>query len=408
MGGGVSGLWLALRALRQGTPTRILSIGPFGGYASTKNQGWLHSGALYALNEAFELALACRRGTAEVQSLCRGAQPSLIAPHVKGAFVPENAQQMEAVKIRLDAAGIPFSVRAMADVRDADLLCSGNPDHDVLVTDDYAIDTQLLIRRLIAEIRRSGGEIVTAGTVDRMRHQRGLWTIDLDCGSVSSETVVLALGAGLPAFLRNHLPSVAGPEYVVTRSRVLAIGCASFNTIVVPLAPGSPTVVPIWHAGEVKGITICIPYDNEVERCYELSEGHPAMTEKTIDYCTDMLPGLRHQLQSKRPEMGMYTCQKLMLEGESGGQESARLHKVDTLTEGLYSLYSGKMSAAPVAAAACLSKLRSDGVILTADYPNVSDDDEYDEPTRISERPAISIVDRREARKGLSKSARRE
>ena len=48
VGGGVSGLSIAVRLSQSGLPVTLLESGRLGHAASTKNQGWLYSGAWYA------------------------------------------------------------------------------------------------------------------------------------------------------------------------------------------------------------------------------------------------------------------------------------------------------------------------------------------------------------------------
>ena len=48
MGSGAAGLWLAHELTRRGYSVAVLDRQPFCGFASTRNQGWLQSGALYA------------------------------------------------------------------------------------------------------------------------------------------------------------------------------------------------------------------------------------------------------------------------------------------------------------------------------------------------------------------------
>src|SRR5712692_185855 len=47
LGGGVGGLWLQLELSNRGFHTIVVDHKHLGAFASTRNQGWLHSGAFY-------------------------------------------------------------------------------------------------------------------------------------------------------------------------------------------------------------------------------------------------------------------------------------------------------------------------------------------------------------------------
>ncbi|WP_174187364.1 FAD-dependent oxidoreductase [Nocardia barduliensis] len=160
VGGGVSALWLALYAARSGLATTLVGIDRFGGYASTGNQGWLHSGALYAMNGAHELAAACRAGAEEVLRAADRAG-ALTSPDVVGAFVPGDDRQLDEGIRGLRTSRIAFDVRDISEVRDAYLLYPDDKVRKVVVTGDRAIDTQLLIREMIEQVAGHGGRVAT-------------------------------------------------------------------------------------------------------------------------------------------------------------------------------------------------------------------------------------------------------
>lgn len=67
LGGGCAGLWLAYELSARGLSCVVIDgeHGPgdgFAGYASTRNQGWLQSGALYVALGQLDTALECMRG----------------------------------------------------------------------------------------------------------------------------------------------------------------------------------------------------------------------------------------------------------------------------------------------------------------------------------------------------------
>src|SRR2546428_8662971 len=78
IGGGIMGWILAVELTKRGILCKIIDIDPPGGYASTGNQSWMQSGALYLAKPVPDevTAEACRKGyhsrseehTSELQS----------------------------------------------------------------------------------------------------------------------------------------------------------------------------------------------------------------------------------------------------------------------------------------------------------------------------------------------------
>ncbi|MGY1900700.1 NAD(P)/FAD-dependent oxidoreductase [Nocardia gipuzkoensis] len=361
VGGGVSALWLALHAARSGIPTTLVGVDRFGGYASTGNQGWLHSGALYAMNGAHDLAAACRSGAEEVLRSAHSTGAGLTSPDVVGAFIPGDEQQLDEGIRRLRTSRIDFDVRDISEMPDAYFLYPGDRRRKVVVTGDRAIDTRLLVQEMLAQVARHGGRVGICRSPVRLAEAKSGWTVEAENELLSAEAVVLALGAGLPGFLSEQLPHLSLPAYRVTRSRVIAMAVPKLNTIVVPPTVGSPAIVPIWHGGKIRGVTICTLADNDAGSG-DPADFDPSDAYQLVDYYAHSIPGLARLLGRGNLHIGMYGCQKLHMSGDEG-TESLRLYKLDNYAPGLYGFYAGKMSSAPVAAAACLDRLVTDGII---------------------------------------------
>ncbi|WP_174187365.1 hypothetical protein [Nocardia barduliensis] len=165
----------------------------------------------------------------------------------------------------------------------------------------------------------------------------------------------------MPGFLSEQLPQLSIPEYRVTRSRVIAMAAPELRTIVVSPTVGSPAVVPIWHGGKIRGVTICILADNDADSGIS-GDFTPDDVYRVMDSCANTVPGLARLAERRASTLAMYGCQKLHMSGDEG-TESLRLYKLDSYAPGLYGFYAGKMSSAPVAAAACLDRLVTDELI---------------------------------------------
>lgn len=81
IGGGCTGLWVSYELARFGSPAVVLEYGPFAQYASQRNQGWLHTGSLYAASvsenpdrdgtEMFHLARTCLQASVRLRRFAK-------------------------------------------------------------------------------------------------------------------------------------------------------------------------------------------------------------------------------------------------------------------------------------------------------------------------------------------------
>jgi glycerol-3-phosphate dehydrogenase len=79
VGGGIAGLSAAVRLAQAGLPVTLLESSQLGAAASTRNQGWLHSGGLYALDSP-EYARTCYASLGETLKFCPGCLEPQIEP----------------------------------------------------------------------------------------------------------------------------------------------------------------------------------------------------------------------------------------------------------------------------------------------------------------------------------------
>jgi glycerol-3-phosphate dehydrogenase len=79
VGAGAAGLWTAHRLTGAGARVLVLHAPHRDGYSSTRNQGWLHSGALYAVFRAPGVTRECIAGSRIVLDFAERHDRSLIA-----------------------------------------------------------------------------------------------------------------------------------------------------------------------------------------------------------------------------------------------------------------------------------------------------------------------------------------
>ncbi|MEW1735600.1 FAD-dependent oxidoreductase [Nocardia beijingensis] len=343
IGGGAAALWLTRLAAGAGLRTALLTAGPLGSHASTRNQSWLHSGGFYAAYGAWGLARQCADGSADVRALARDV-PELLARPSRGVFLAADPDHAASVFARLSTAGIEH--RPLSEDRWA------RPGFDVA---DCAVDTCLLLEVLLDDSIRRGATVVPGLLDDPPTRIGERWLLRAGDVEIQARYVVLALGAGLPRYLRAWRLNEYAPDYVVTRTRVLVLPNLMIEKPIIPLFDAGPTVVPVWHRGRHHGATICLPFDNTTadEETDERSE-----IGSLLDKCVERLPDLASWLTSAvRADGALYRCEKLLVAGQYDGTEASRSYRVDQLSEGLVAFYAGKFTTASVGAREVLRAL---------------------------------------------------
>ena len=105
VGGGFAGLSIATRLAQSGLPVTLLEAGQLGIDASTRNQGWLHSGAFFA-REHPQLARQCHESLRQTLKFCpESIEPG--SPEMLYVFSKTTSQRAEWMSA-WDAAEIPY------------------------------------------------------------------------------------------------------------------------------------------------------------------------------------------------------------------------------------------------------------------------------------------------------------
>lgn len=178
VGGGISGLAVSLRLVQAGLPVTLLEASELGSAASTRNQGWLHSGAIYA-RESVEYARACYASQMQTLEFCPNCAEPQIPPMVYLFSRPD--AQVKAWTSAWEKAEIPHQEVPVEQVyRDLPGLCPGSIQHAFQLP-DRAFRPHFLLAELAAAAQNAGVEIRTGA------HVGGLMTHDSEvCGVVTS------------------------------------------------------------------------------------------------------------------------------------------------------------------------------------------------------------------------------
>jgi glycine/D-amino acid oxidase-like deaminating enzyme len=187
VGGGVSGLSIATRLAQAGLPVTVLEASQLGFGASTRNQGWLSSGAWFA-PESPDLARLCYESLHHTLRFC----PECVEPD-SGTMVylvshaSTTATQWTAA---WEAAGIPYTSLTSATVFERFPGLSLAQTQQAFELPDRSIKPQILLQRLAEAAQRAGAEIRESTPVMRL----------VQCGN-SVEGVLTTQGEIIPARL---------------------------------------------------------------------------------------------------------------------------------------------------------------------------------------------------------------
>src|ERR1700674_3483911 len=113
VGAGVAGLWLSAELLRRGSRVLLIDYRLIGQFASSRNQGWLHSGSMYAALNGSTLpggvARVCLESNSRLKQFCRQHCPDAILKLEGALFLFQDADKAESAASNVEKLGISIS-----------------------------------------------------------------------------------------------------------------------------------------------------------------------------------------------------------------------------------------------------------------------------------------------------------
>jgi len=275
VGGGIAGLASAARLALAGFPVTLFESSELGSAASTRNQGWLHSGGIYAI-DSLAYARTCYAALEQTVRFC----PDCLEPQIPAmAYLFSRPETL--VKSWTDAwsaSGIPWQEMPV------DKACAELPGIDrtrvqhAYELPDRAIRQDILLQQLAATAQNAGVEI-RAGTPVKclpVQHERIAGVVTASGEKVEGQLVILAGGSsgfGLCSEFLAELPgSQADFKLVPLKSHLTALrpevgrlpfcipDAEGFNHI--PHPPASVFGLGHWER-------VSIPDDHPVPRLVE-------------------------------------------------------------------------------------------------------------------------------------------
>ena len=214
VGGGIAGLSAAVRLAQAGLPVTLLEGSELGGAASTRNQGWLHTGALYAL-ESPDYARLCHASFGKTLAFC----PECIEPQTEPmAYLFSRPDTLVGTwKQAWSAAGIPFQELPLEQVFAALRGVDRRRIQHAFQLPDRAIRLDVLLENLAADARNAGVEIRAATPVKSLQRvdDRVAGVIAGSGEEIAARFVVLAAGTAGFSMCRECLEQDAGHQQEV-------------------------------------------------------------------------------------------------------------------------------------------------------------------------------------------------
>lgn len=209
VGGGVSGLSIAARLAQAGLPVTLFEASRIGCAASTRNQGWLHSGAWFALHHP-ELARACHESLQQTLQF----SPDCVEPEHDGMLFLASCTgtNMSHWTQAWEQAGIPFqnvplskAFERLPDIEQREV-------RQAFLLPDRAIRTEVLLTDLAASARNAGAELRLETPVDRfLKDGDRLIGVATNSGEeVMARLVIVAAGTRDPSLIPESTGQGAG------------------------------------------------------------------------------------------------------------------------------------------------------------------------------------------------------
>jgi len=238
VGGGFAGLSTAVCLAQAGFPVTVLEASKLGYAASTRNQGWLHSGAWFARSHP-DLARMCYDSLQQTLDFCPDCVESGVNSMVY--FSSDKETGLGAWTQAWDQVSLPYESLSRTELERALPTVDRQLIHEGLRLPDRSFRPDVLLSQLAAEARRAGVEIrpntFVAGLLQEDRRVYGVAVgVNED---IRARLVILATGAFGPKTFSQLFRPCSGRqsdyELVCLKTHLRAIhpnsGCDPFCVV---------------------------------------------------------------------------------------------------------------------------------------------------------------------------------
>lgn len=312
LGAGCAGRSLVALAAVKGYRCAIIEHNPTVGYASIRNQGWLHSGALFAAigpSFADDIVKACRQGESLLREFDRGH--SLDAVGKYGCLMVYCDEQH--LERELKAIGI-HDIKAeqvsrsrlfeLEPILGKDTIFVGG-----ILTGDTTVNTVRILNKL-SEVAHEAGCVFHVTSPQTLfdlgaTHVDSGWLISCRNFQVRARVVVCACGVQIPSLVEHLVGVTLKGNISLAKCLVMAIKQPLCKRMIV-MRSDDTNLMNL--APYEKGITVNLGHRDRPADSWS-DEAIPLQTVQVLgDTLYDFLPGIRN---CTAVESIPYTCQKL-------------------------------------------------------------------------------------------------
>lgn len=322
LGGGCAGLWLLYELSKRGFSAIIIDHHAIGQFASTRNQSWLHTGALYAVSASQNdvpglkrLAEACLSETPIMKRFCEQYVPEAIYSDSKCLFVFPNDEHRRRAAIRVHERNIPFKELNHSQIVDREpglFRDQGTfwmePNFVGLETEDFAFDSNAILAAVARLAALSGGDFLQMrGPLCELQYSRvgESWEIQDDQLRIRAQICVCASGALIPRFADMFGGQVRQEPFQIQKCIVAVLHNPVCENIVVFRNPESNYLNLVPFEG---GTTVNMGAKDSPNAAVDDVEISPDKLKEFAEKLSLFAPGIK---KSAPIACHFYTCQKL-------------------------------------------------------------------------------------------------
>ncbi|HEY0069479.1 MAG TPA: FAD-dependent oxidoreductase, partial [Chloroflexia bacterium] len=269
LGGGCAGILLGDELAQQGASCAVVDTLPYAAYASTRNQGWLQSGAFYAAYGKDEghrkSAHACKEGYRELRAFVEETIPYALhtptdsymlfgTPSADPAnFKAEDDREQREALEQCDDLEIDAEAVDIGELANQEPVLRGTPlTHAIRIT-DRPMDTNLLLRAIATRAEGHGVLFQPVSALSNIDASWDgyVWTLRLGDGNVLRvKSIVLACGVYIPTMLERLGIPEAIKKFDRTKVPVLVVHKPiAHSMLVLPRVDLGPNIVPFYRPG---------------------------------------------------------------------------------------------------------------------------------------------------------------
>ncbi len=225
LGGGCGGLWLLFELSRNSIQALLVEHMSLGRYASTRNQSWLHTGALYGVilselgteDEGLRTtARACRSSFAEIREFCSRSCPDSLEHSSECLFLFNDKMGVARAQDELRRLGIWSELLNQAEVERLEPVLSPTALlHYGLKTEDKPFDSHRILAALMHEASALGGRFYGSRcelAQLQISNDGHAWVVRDSTTEVTAPVLVCSSGALIPKML-STIQGQTGMEY---------------------------------------------------------------------------------------------------------------------------------------------------------------------------------------------------